>query len=251
MKHSDKKKTIISITIITMILGIIITRMYYTHKITADQTSDKASEAIKPSVTPTPSSNKVIHNSSNNEIDKEHTKETIPVSTSENLKSDNEVSEINTNPFTNENIQNENTSVHKHNWVAQYTTVHHDVQHNTVHHDATGHYETQTVSEGYYSEEPVYFTGYYTRCFVCNACLELDFNSAWEAFMCHVEAEKARYGGVWETHQVGTEQVWHDPVTQQVWVEDSPAYDEQVKVSDAYDEQVVSGYTCSSCGAIQ
>ena len=140
---------------------------------------------------------------------------------------------------------------HTHNWVAQYTTVHHDAQYSTVHHDATGHYETQTVSEGYYSEEPVYFTGYYTRCFVCNAWLELDFNSDWEAFMCHVEAEKARYGGVWETHQVGTEQVWHDPVTQQVWVEDSPAYDEQVKVSDAYDEQVVSGYTCSSCGATE
>ena len=167
MKHLITKKTIISITVITMFLGIIFTRLYYTHQITANLISDKTSEVATPSVTPTPSSNKVIHNSSNNEIDKEHTKETIPVSTSENLKSDNEVSEINTNPFTNENIQNENTSVHKHNWVAQYTTVHHDAQYNIVHHDATGHYETQTVNEGYYSEETVYETGYVTTCFGC------------------------------------------------------------------------------------
>ena len=147
------------------------------------------------------------------------------------------------------NNSSSGTPSHTHSWVAQYTTVHHDAQYNTVHHDATGHYETQTVSEGYYSEEPVYFTGYYTRCFGCNACLELDFGGDFDAFLDHVGDEGARYGGIWETHQVGTEQVWHDPVTQQVWVEDSPAYDEQVKVSDAYDEQVISGYKCSSCGA--
>ena len=249
MKHSDKKKTIISITIITMILGIIFTRMYYPHQITTEP-SNKTSEVAIPSVTPAPSSNKVIQNSSNNEIDKEHTKETISVLTSENTKSDNEVSEINTNPFTNENIQNENTSVHKHNWVVQYTTVHHDVQYNTVHHDATGHYETQTISEGYYSEEPKYATGYLNKCFACGLT-ELDFGGDWEAFSSHIIEEGSRYGMVWGTWQVGTEQVWHEPVTEQVWVEDSPAYDEQVKVSDAYDEQIVSGYTCSSCGASQ
>ena len=136
---------------------------------------------------------------------------------------------------------------HTHNWVAQYTTVHHDAQYNTVHHDATGHYETQTVSEGYYSEEPVYTEGYVTTCFGCGYTT-IDAGD-YETFMCHVEAEGSRYGGIWQKVQTGTQQVWHDPVTQQVWVEDSPAYDEQVKVSDAYDEQVVSGYTCSSCGA--
>lgn len=146
------------------------------------------------------------------------------------------------------NNSSSGTPSHTHNWVAQYTTVHHDAQYNTVHHDATGHYETQTVSEGYYSEEPVYETGYVNKCFVCGLT-ELDFGNDYEAFMCHVEAEKARYGLVWGTWQTGTQQVWHDPVTQQVWVEDSPAYDEQVKVSDAYDEQVISGYRCSSCGA--
>ena len=141
-----------------------------------------------------------------------------------------------------------NAATHTHNWVAQYTTVHHDAQYNTVHHDATGHYETQTVSDGYYSEEPKYATGYMNQCFKCGVT-ELDFGNDYEAFMCHIVAEKATYGLVWGTWQIGTEQVWHDPVTQQVWIEDSPAYDEQVKISDAYDEQVISGYKCSSCGA--
>ena len=147
------------------------------------------------------------------------------------------------------NNSSSGTPSHTHNWVAQYTTVHHDAQYNTVHHDATGHYETQTVSEGYYSEEPVYQTGYVTTCFGCGYTT-IDAGS-WEAFSSHIIEEGSTYGGVWQTIQTGTQQVWHDPVTEQVWIEDSPAYDEQVKVSDAYDEQVVSGYTCSSCGAIQ
>ena len=86
------------------------------------------------------------------------------------------------------------------------------------------------------------------QCFKCGLT-ELDFGNDYEAFMCHCEDEKSTFGMVWGTWQIGTEQVWHDPVTQQVWIEDSPAYDEQVKVSDAYDEQVISGYKCSSCGA--
>ena len=148
------------------------------------------------------------------------------------------------------NNSSSGTPSHSHNWVAQYTTVHHDAQYNTVHHDTTGHYETQTVSEGYYSEEPVYQTGYLNKCFGCGLT-ELDFGGDEDAFLSHIAEEGARYGLVWGTWQTGTQQVWHDPVTQQVWVEDSPAYDEQVKVSDAYDEQVVSGYTCSSCGATE
>ena len=249
MKHSGKKKTIISITIITMILGIIFTRMSYTHQITANLISDKISKVATPSVTPAQSNKKVIQNSSNKEIEKADTNEVLPVSSPENVQSNNEAAELNTSTFTNENIQN-NTSNHTHNWIPQYTTVHHDAQYNTVHHDATGHYETQTISEGYYSEEPVYETGYVNKCFGCGLT-QLDFGNDWEAFSDHIVAEGSRYGMVWGTWQIGTKQVWHDPVTQLVWVEDSPAYDEQVKVSDAYDEQVVSGYTCSSCGAIQ
>ena len=159
-----------------------------------------------------------------------------------------------TNTSSGSNSSNNNSSSvtpsHTHNWVAQYTTVHHDAQYNTVHHYATGHYETQTVSEGYYSEEPVYQTGYLNKCLGCGLT-ELDFGGDWEAFSSHIIETGHTYTMAWGTWQVGTQQVWHDPVTQQVWVEDSPAYDEQVKVSDAYDEQVVSGYTCSSCGATE
>ena len=176
-------------------------------------------------------------------------------SKAEEAKKDSSVAASTNNTNTQTNTKNNsgsgtsNAATHTHNWVAQYTTVHHDAQYNTVHHDAAGHYETQTVSEGYYSEEPVYTEGYVTTCFGCGYTT-IDAGD-YETFMCHVEAEGSRYGGIWQKVQTGTQQVWHEPVTQQVWIEDSPAYDEQVKVSDAYDEQVISGYKCSSCGAIK
>lgn len=175
-------------------------------------------------------------------------------SKSEDAKKDSSVATSTNNTNTQGNTKSNsgssasNAATHTHKWVAQYTTVHHDAQYNTVHHDATGHYETQTVSEGYYSEEPKYATGYMNKCFGCGMT-ELDFGEDEDAFISHVAEEGSRYGLVWGTWQIGTEQVWHDPVTQQVWIEDSPAYDEQVKVSNAYDEQVISGYKCSSCGA--
>ena len=250
MKHLYKKKTtIISINIITMTMGIIFTRMYYTHQITTNQTAEKTSEVATPSVPPAQFKNKVIQNSSSKEKDKADKSKIVPTSKPEPTQTDNEEPKMNTSPSVNKNIHNDTISVHTHNWIPQYTTEHHDVQYNTVHHDATGHYETQTVNEGYYSEETVYETGYVTTCFGCGSTT-IDAGS-WEAFSNHIIEEGSTYGGVWQTIQTGTQQVWHDPVTEQVWIEDSPAYDEQVKVSDAYDEQVVSGYTCSSCGAIQ
>ena len=108
----------------------------------------------------------------------------------------------NTNSLANTSKSNSgsgasNVATHTHNWVAQYTTVHHDAQYNTVHHDATGHYETQTVSEGYYSEEPVYTEGYVTTCFGCGYTLD-DAGGNWEMFMGHVGLEGSRYGGVWK-----------------------------------------------------
>ena len=176
-------------------------------------------------------------------------------SKSEETKKDSSVTTSTNNANTQANTSKSNSgsgasnaATHTHNWMAQYTTVHHDAQYSMVHHDATGHYETQTVSEGYYSEEPVYETGYADKCLGCGKT-SVDFGWDMAAFDSHVISEGSRYTMVWGTWQTGTQQVWHDPVTQQVWIEDSPAYDEQVKVSDAYDEQVISGYKCSSCGA--
>lgn len=251
MKHLYKKKTtIISITIITMTLGIIFTHMYYTHQITTNQTAEKTSEVANPSETPAQSKNKVIQKSANKEKDVEDTKETESSFVPKTTQTNNEVSEMNTNPSFSENIHNDNTPAHTHNWIPQYTTVHHDAQYNTVHHDATGHYETQTINEGYYSEEPFYETGYADKCLGCGKT-SVDFGWDSDAFFGHIVATGHTYTMAWGTWQLGTEQVWHDPVTEQVWIEESPAYDEQVKVSDTYDELVVSGYTCSSCGATE
>ena len=244
MKHLVTKK---AISIIAMILGITFTYLHFKYPVTTSLASDKPNAALATSAPPAQSSNKVIQKTSNKEKDKTEVKETAPVLAVENTQTVNESEELNTITSTNKTIQ-DNTSVHTHNWIPQYTTVHHDVQYNIAHHDATGHYETQTVSEGYYSEEPKYVTGYADKCLGCGLT-SVDFGWDSDAFFGHIVATGHTYTMAWGTWQLGTEQVWHDPITQQVWVEDSPAYDEQIKVSDAYDEQLVSGYKCSSCGA--
>ena len=99
-------------------------------------------------------------------------------SKSEETKKDSSVTASANNANTQANTKSisgssaSNAATHTHNWVAQYTTVHHDAQYSTVHHDATGHYENQTVSEGYYTEEPVYTEGYVTTCFGCGYTLD-------------------------------------------------------------------------------
>lgn len=98
---------------------------------------------------------------------------------------------------------------HTHNWVAQTTTVHHDAVYETVHHDAV-------VEEHY----------------ICNGC-SADITSD-----PYGHAEDALLNG-----NTGCG-AWHSE-----FVTVQPAYDEQVLVSEAWDETVTTGYTCSSCGA--
>ncbi len=109
------------------------------------------------------------------------------------------------------------TQTHTHNWVAQTTT---------VHHEATGHYETQVVQAAY--DEPIYESRVVCGC-------GATFMSA-EAWGQH-SIDGCMYGYSVQPVQVGTNH--HDAVTQQVWVQDSAAWD----------ETITTGYRCSSCGA--
>lgn len=100
---------------------------------------------------------------------------------------------------------------HTHNWVPVTKAVHHDAQYKTVHHDAV----TKDVV-------------------ICNHCgAQFGSTSEWSA-----HAKSLALQGVTANVSYRTEPV----VVQQ-------AYDEQVLVSNAWDETVTTGYRCSTCGA--
>ena len=114
------------------------------------------------------------------------------------------------------------TPAHQHNWVAQTKTVHHDAQYKTVHHDAVTHQVWHdAVTEEHY---------------ICNQCGADITSDPWG----HLDAYD--HGG-YHSSYVTVKQGYYETVT------DKAAYDEQVQVSDAWDETVTTGYKCSSCGA--
>lgn len=88
----------------------------------------------------------------------------------------------------------------------------------TVHYDATGHWETRVISEAWDDDQ------YESR--VVGIASGHIYNSV-EDFIDNGDL----YGdGNYTVKQVKVGTVHHDAVTTQVWVEDSPAHDEQVLV---------------------
>lgn len=121
----------------------------------------------------------------------------------------------------------DDTPAHQHNWVAQTKTVHHDAQYKTVHHDAVTHQVWHdAVTEEHY---------------ICNQCGADITSDPWG----HINNSLMNGGncGSYHSTYVTVKQGYYETVT------DKAAYDEQVQVSDAWDETVTTGYKCSSCGA--
>lgn len=98
---------------------------------------------------------------------------------------------------------------HTHNWVPITTTKHHDAVYKTVHHDAV----TEARS-------------------ICNGC-GADITGNVDAHMKEALLAGNTACGAYHTEYVTTK----------------AAYDEQVLVSNAWDETVTTGYKCSTCGA--
>ena len=134
------------------------------------------------------------------------------------------------------------TPEHTHTWTPVTTT---------IHHDETGHYEdvvvgTRTVVDKEAWYEPIYEWKYMgkTRCIKCGQV----FNTADECFDHQdVLADNGDYThGSYEfiAEKVQTDTIHHEAetheetITEKRWVEDTAAYD----------ETVITGYTCS-CGA--
>ena len=128
-------------------------------------------------------------------------------------------------------------NAHQHTWEAQYRTVHHDEE---------GHYENVCVQEAY--DEPVYGTHY-----VCNYCgLDLDLAGTNPDTHCTVcgpplSEDDIRYvpglittaGSSYGTIRVQVGTTHHEAVYEKKWIVDKKAYD----------DQVLDGYKCTTCGA--
>lgn len=91
----------------------------------------------------------------------------------------------------------------------------------TVQHDEVGHYETQVVSEAW--DEPVYSD------VIIGNQTGRQYNSNAE-FIDQVDPDDPNSDTTYHVAQVQTGTIHHDAVTQQVWVVDRAAWDEQVVV---------------------
>lgn len=107
-------------------------------------------------------------------------------------------------------------------------------QHTWQHVEVTGHYETVTVQAAWDEEVPVYKTIEVTRCSACNIDISdwtrTDIDN--HLYQHMLNGENGGYYSKGENVQIGTQTVHHDAVTEQRWVQDTPAYD-----------------VCTSCGA--
>ena len=150
--------------------------------------------------------------------------------TTNSTTSSNNANTSNKNEANATNKNEANASTHTHSWVEQTQTVHHDAVYTTVHHDEVGHYETKEIT-------PAYTDSDYYICKFCGATFLTNYDCGVHCATVDGGTYKLVFGE------------YHPAVTQDVYVVDQAAYDEQVLQSAAYDETIVTGYVCSTCGA--
>ena len=116
---------------------------------------------------------------------------------------------------------------HTHSWNAQ-TTV--------VHHPASGHNEQVLIKEAWTEYKPIYETVCLTICNTCGA--DITGNPTPHVKQHALAGEGAGHHTEYVQKQTGTETIAHPAEYETRWVQDSAAWD----------ETVITGYTCS-CGA--
>ena len=177
----------------------------------ADASNQGNNETQKPTKDST-TSNNVAENNGNNANNNRNNNATTTTNTSGNNSNQ---TTVNTSNSTNTPAQTA-PAQHQHTW---------------QHVEATGHYETVTVQAAWDEEVPVYGNVAHDICNVCGAELTS------ENVFAHQESHMLAYEGSghhteWRYEQTGTQTVHHDAVTEQHWVQDTPAYD-----------------VCTGCGA--
>lgn len=116
---------------------------------------------------------------------------------------------------------------HTHSWETQ-TTV--------KYHPATGHNEQVLVKEAWTEKIPIYENDERS---ICNACgVDITGNEVAHVKNHMLNGENGGFHSKWESVLTGYNEVYHEAEYTTKWVEDSPAWS----------EEVVTGYTCS-CGA--
>ena len=169
------------------------------------------------------------------------------------------------------------TTAHTHNWVAVTTTVHHDAVTSQVWKEDSAAWDETVVTKAAWDEQRLVQDAYdenvmisdaydepvYAWVEVCNACGHkfLDPNEdinehmaagCWSSW--HDEwrptGEVIHHDAVYQTvhHDAVYQTVHHDAETTVVH-HDATGHYETVVTQAAWDETVVTGYTCSGCGA--
>ncbi|MCM1494666.1 MAG: hypothetical protein NC089_02580 [Bacteroides sp.] len=133
---------------------------------------------------------------------------------------------------------NQGGGTHQHTWQAQYRTVHHDEE---------GHYENVCVKEAY--DEPIY-EGHYA-CDYCGKDITASGEGPDHCIGCgppmpeddpfYMPGVITTLGSGYGTIRVQVETIHHEAVYEKKWIVDKKAYD----------EQVLDGYKCTTCGAIK
>ena len=162
--------------------------------------------------------------SSNNEANNANTASRPSTNTTATTENGHTNTNTGSRPASNANNSGGNTSVNPTPTPTPAPTQH---QHTWVHVDATGHYETVVVQAAWDEQIPVYGNVEHSICNTCGA--DITGHS-----IEHLEnsLECGGYHSVWKYEQTGTQTIHHDAVTEQRWVQDTPAYD-----------------VCSGCGA--
>lgn len=115
---------------------------------------------------------------------------------------------------------------HKHTWTAQKTT---------VQHPATGHNEQVLVKDAWTEKIPIYENDERS---ICNACgADITGNEVAHVKNHMLNGENGGFHSKWESVLTGYNEVYHEAEYTTKWVEDSPAWS----------EEVVTGYICG-CG---
>lgn len=139
------------------------------------------------------------------------------------------------------------TTAHTHTWVPVTNTVHHDATYKTVWVQDSAAWDETVVTKDAWDENVLVQDAWdeptYSWVAICNACGHVF--SAGESVGDHMEAG---CWSSWHHEQRQTGSVHHEAETTVVHHE-ATGHNEQVVDQAAWDEDVVTGYKCSGCGA--
>ena len=168
------------------------------------------------------------------------------------------------------------TTAHTHNWVAVTSVVHHDATYKTVWMQDSAAWDETVITKAAWDEQQLVQDAYdenvmisdaydepvYAWVAVCNECghkfldpnedignhMEAGCWSSWHGEWMQVGT--THHDAVYQTvHHEATYQTVHHEAETAIVHHDATGHNEQAVDQAAWDETVITGYTCSGCGA--